>query len=190
MLFVFNGFCRLGHVLFNSIHNSNPRRGSVLKQIGPEFQCCNDVHDDKHECSRLGQCSYSYESSLSLELSDRHEPSYVLASMYHSTWSFCIKCDEILSSFDSFSNQRRNIVWTTSGCQIVVRIVARILATSFTVAVHWSEFLQQKGDYESPSTPKDHVPQVLRSHGVFGYLPAHICYCSVDTELICRNNRA
>ena len=32
MLFVFNGFCRLGYVFFNTIQNSNPRSGSVLKQ--------------------------------------------------------------------------------------------------------------------------------------------------------------
>ena len=32
ILFIFNGFCRFGLVLFNSIDNANPRSGSVLKQ--------------------------------------------------------------------------------------------------------------------------------------------------------------
>ena len=38
----------------------------------------------------------SHESSLSLEFSDRYDASSILS------WSFCIKCDEILSSFDCF----------------------------------------------------------------------------------------
>ena len=41
MLFVFNGFCRLVFVLFNSVHCSNLRRFCLEPEIGPEFQFCN-----------------------------------------------------------------------------------------------------------------------------------------------------
>ena len=41
MLFVFNGFCRLVFVLFNSVHYSNLRRFCLEPEIGPEFQFCN-----------------------------------------------------------------------------------------------------------------------------------------------------
>ena len=79
MLFVFKGFCRLDNVLFNSIHNSNPRGGPVLKQRSDlNFRTSNDLHGNKRKCSRLGQFSYSYESSLLLEISDRYAAAYIL----------------------------------------------------------------------------------------------------------------
>ena len=49
------------------------KRFCLETEIGPQFQYYTDLHDDEHVCSRLGQVSYSYESSLSLEFSDRHE---------------------------------------------------------------------------------------------------------------------
>ena len=51
------------------------------------------------------------------------------------------------------------LVWTTSGRQIVVRIVARILATSFIVAVHRYEGQQLKVQKEFPSSPHDQKAQ-------------------------------
>ena len=40
------------------------------------------------------------------------------------------------------------------------RIFARILAPGFSVAVHWSEFLRQKGEWESTSFPNDQLLRV------------------------------
>ena len=62
MLFVFNGFCRL-------VFRLPKRRFCLETKIGPECQYCNDLHDDKRECSRVDQFSYSYESRFSLEFS-------------------------------------------------------------------------------------------------------------------------
>ena len=79
MLFVFDGFCRLVYVLFNSIHDSNPRGGSVLKQRSDlNFNTITIFTTTKHECSKLGQFSYPYESSLLLEFSDRYEAAKIL----------------------------------------------------------------------------------------------------------------
>ena len=54
------------------------KRFCLETEIGPEFQYCDSLHDDKHEFSRLGQFSYSYESSLALEFSDRYEAAFTL----------------------------------------------------------------------------------------------------------------
>ena len=48
--------------------------------------------------------------------------------------------------FRQASNPHQNIIWIISGLVTLVRMFARILAPGFTVAVHWSEFLQQKGE--------------------------------------------
>ena len=44
------------------------------------------------------------------------------------------------------SSPHRNTVWIISGLLTIARISVRILALGFTVAVHWSESLQQKGE--------------------------------------------
>ena len=56
------------------------RRFCLETEIGPEFQYCNDLHDDKRERSRLGQFSVSYKSSLLLAMSDRYEAAYILCT--------------------------------------------------------------------------------------------------------------
>ena len=42
------------------------------------------------------------------------------------------------------SNLFRSIVWITSGLLTIFQIVARILAISFTVALHWLAILQEE----------------------------------------------
>ena len=106
----------------------------------------------KHVCSRLGQFSFSYESSLLLEISDRYEAAKIPCINVPFRWVLLHQVGWNIVLLRRFSNQRQSIVWITSGCQIVVRIVARILATNFPVAVHRYE--------GQPSTPNFHVLQV------------------------------
>ena len=63
--------------------------------------------------------------------------------------------------FQQSSNQRRRRVWIISDFQEVARIFVYNYTASFP-----------------------------GNSGIFGQFPAQICYCSVDTELIYRNNRA
>ena len=53
------------------------RRFCLESEIGPEFQYCNDLHDNKRD-DQTGQISYSYESSPLLEISDRYEAAHIL----------------------------------------------------------------------------------------------------------------
>ena len=108
MLFVFIGFCRLDNVLFNAIHNSNPRDGSVLKQRSDLnfktvtiFMVTNaNVQDwaNFRVLTNPASCSRSQIVTRQRLFS---------AYMYHSARFFCIKCDETLSSFDGFQTRVR-----------------------------------------------------------------------------------
>ena len=80
--FVFNGFCRFVFRLFQLRSQFERKTRFCLEtETRREFQYCNDLHADKHECSRLGQFSYSYESSPSLEFPDRYEAGTFTAYM-------------------------------------------------------------------------------------------------------------
>ena len=79
MLFVLPWFLSFRFRTFQFHSQFEPKRRSCLEtEMGPEFQYCKDLHDDKRERSRLGQFSYSYDSSLLLKISDRYEATYIL----------------------------------------------------------------------------------------------------------------
>ena len=131
-------------VSFTSIHNSNPRSSCVLKQRSDlNFNTVNDLHDDIPERAILDQFTYSYESSLFLEISERYGAAYVLCINlpFRSVLQYQVRWNIVL--FRQFSDQRWSIVWITSERQIVVRIAARLLSAGFSVAAHRSAGRQQ-----------------------------------------------
>ena len=78
MLISYSAVCVVSFTYFSTPFTSRTQEAALETEIEPEFQYCNDLHDDKRKCSRLGQLSYSYESSLLLDISDRHAAAYIL----------------------------------------------------------------------------------------------------------------
>ena len=151
MLCVFNGFCRLGYVFFNSIHNSILRIGYVLRQRSDLnfktvaiFMMTNmNVQDWPIFVFLRIQPLARVLGSLRGGVYSLHKCTIPLGTSASSVMKYC----PLLTVF------KPTLVWITSGRQIVVRIVARILATSFTVAVHRYEGQQLKVQKEFPSCP-------------------------------------
>ena len=110
-----------------------------------EIRCCIDHRDSKLLCSRLGRSSYSCESILSNESLFHFESSILGINVASVVFLLYQECRSIVL-FRQASNPHQNIIWIISGLVTLVRMFARILAPGFTVAVHWSEFLQQKGE--------------------------------------------
>ena len=111
-------------------------------KIELELQYCIVHHDCKFLCSRQGRIFHFHESILLHEFLLHLETSRIFDMKVASL--FLLVSQEYGSIVQSqlISNQLRNIVWITSGLRTIVRIFARVLAASFTVAVHWLEFLQ------------------------------------------------
>ena len=110
-----------------------------------ELRYCIDHYDSKLLCSRLGRYSYSCESILSHEFPFNFEASCILGINVASVVLLLYQECRSIVLFRQASNPHQNIIWIISGLLTLVRFFARVLAIGFTVAVHWSEFLQQKG---------------------------------------------
>ena len=109
-----------------------------------ELQYYIDLHVSKLLCSRRSRIFHYHESTLSHEFLLEFQDSCIL-DIYVASLGLLVSQeyrDIVQSRLDS--NLLRNKVWITSGLHTIVRIFARILAPSFTVAVHWWNFLQWK----------------------------------------------
>ena len=113
-----------------------------------ELRYCIDHHDGKLLGSRLDRFSYPCESILSHESPFHFEASCILGILVASVVLLLYQECRSIVPFRQASNPHQNIVWIISGLPTIVQILARILAPNFTVAVHWSEFHQQKGEWE------------------------------------------
>ena len=137
-----SSFC---HILINTIHDSNPRGGIVFKQrwnlnfdtvsiIMIANFCVQDWADTRILANPSSHTSslFNFEASCILGIN----VASVVLLLYQ-------ECRSIVL-FRQASNPHQNIIWIISGLLTLVRFFARFLAIGFTVAVHWSEFLQQQ----------------------------------------------
>ena len=192
MLFIFNGFCRLGHVLFSSIHNSNPRSGSVLKQgldlkfnTFTIFMVTNMyVQDWANFRIPTIQPLARVQGSLQGSVYSLHKCTNPLGpSAVPSVMKYC----PLSTVFKPASEHSLDNFWSSESC-------SKFLLT-FLQQVSPSRFIGSRVSSRTFSKNFHRFLRIIcfklpRSHGIFGYLPAHIRCCSIDTELICRNNRA
>ena len=125
----------------NTVHSSNPRYGSILKQrLNPELQYRIFRFDCILLCPRRGQVVHCFGSTILYEFLLDLEASYILGIKIDFQLLLVSEEHRRIVQFRLISNLLRSIVWITSGLLTMILIVARILASGFPVALHWLAF--------------------------------------------------
>ena len=83
-------------------------------------------------------------STLQYEFLPDLEASYILGIKIDFLLLLVMEEYRRIVQFWLFSNLLRSIVWITSGLLTIFQIVARNLAASFPVALHWLAFMQEE----------------------------------------------
>ena len=131
---------RFCHVLINTIHDSFPRSGSVLKQrLDQNFNTLS-IFMTKHFKIRewAGSCILERIHPLARVFFAFRGIEYSLKNWYIS----CPSKSRNTVPFRGASNPHQSIIWIISCLRTIVRTFTRILAPSFIFVVHWYEFLQ------------------------------------------------
>ena len=125
-------------------------------KIEPELQYCIFRTDCKLLCPRLNQIVYWFGSILFILV-----PSWS-RGIIKFDFLFLLVTEEHrrIVQLRLISNLLLSIVWITSGLLIMFQIVARILATSFPVALHWLALLRREVVQEFLVYPVDLVQRV------------------------------
>ena len=126
-LFLLGWHC-FSHELVNTVHDTNPGCGLIIKL--------------RWNLNNKGRIFHYRESTLLHEFPLHSDATCILSRNVAS--HFLLVSQEYRSIVLSrqASHPHWNIVRIISGLRTIVRIFARILAPSFSVAVHWLEFLQ------------------------------------------------
>ena len=109
MQFILNGFCRFGHILFNSVRDSNPRSCSVLKhRFDLNFKTVTILMETNLYVQDWADSRILENPPFRSSLLFVSRQSKFSAWMFHLIWSFfCIKREEVLSFSDNLQTSVR-----------------------------------------------------------------------------------
>ena len=129
----------------NTVHNSNPRFGLIFKQrLNLNFNTVSSVFIaffvSENGPNRTLLWIHPFTRVPLLDL----EATKILGIKIHLLFLLVMEEHRRIVQLRLISKLLRSIVWKTSGLLIISQIVARILATSFSVALHWLAFLREE----------------------------------------------